>query len=130
VRTPGGDTVRAAQLLRQPATKLADLWQQRIVALDTTPQTERLDLASVETAVRRQLQEVGRARRDERRRIPDTVRFDDIPGLSNEVVQRLNEVRPTTLGQALRISGLTPAAVAVVSGYVRARRSGDKAVGR
>ena len=133
VRTPGGDTIPAAQLLRQPATKLTDLWQRGVVALDTSMQTERLDLASVETTVKyegylkRQLQEVGRARRDERRRIPDTFRFDDIPGLSNEVVQRLNEVRPTTLGQALRIPGLTPAAVAVVSAYVRA---GGRAVGR
>jgi tRNA uridine 5-carboxymethylaminomethyl modification enzyme len=38
-----------------------------------------------------------------------------VPGLSNEVVQRLSHVRPLTLGQALRVPGVTPAAVAVIA---------------
>jgi tRNA uridine 5-carboxymethylaminomethyl modification enzyme len=41
-----------------------------------------------------------------------------VPGLSREVVQRLSQVRPDTLGQALRVPGVTPAAVAVLSAYV------------
>ena len=83
-----------------------------------------VDLASVETAVkyagylRRQESEIERARKDERRRIPADFPFDRVPGLSREVVQRLSQVRPDTLGQALRIPGVTPAAVAVLSAYV------------
>jgi len=41
-----------------------------------------------------------------------------VPGLSREVVQRLTQIRPDTLGQALRIPGMTPAAVAVLAAYV------------
>jgi tRNA uridine 5-carboxymethylaminomethyl modification enzyme len=41
-----------------------------------------------------------------------------VPGLSREVVHRLNQVRPDTLGHALRIPGVTPAAVAVLAAYV------------
>ena len=61
---------------------------------------------------------VDRARKDERRRIPGNFPFDRVPGLSREVVQRLTQVRPDTLGQALRVPGVTPAAVAVLSAYV------------
>ena len=81
-------------------------------------------MASVETSVkyagylRRQEAEVARARKDERRRIPSGFPFHRVPGLSREAVQRLSQVRPDTLGQALRIPGLTPAAVAVLASYI------------
>ncbi len=83
-----------------------------------------LDATSVETTVkyagylRRQESEIERARKDERRRIPSNFPFERVPGLSREVVQRLSQVRPDTLGQALRIPGVTPAAVAVLAAYV------------
>jgi len=83
-----------------------------------------LDATSVETTVkyagylRRQEGEIERARKDERRRIPSNFPFERVPGLSREVVQRLSQVRPDTLGQALRIPGVTPAAVAVLAAYV------------
>jgi tRNA uridine 5-carboxymethylaminomethyl modification enzyme len=83
-----------------------------------------IDIASAETAVkyvgylRRQESEIERARRDERRRIPREFPFERVPGLSREVVQRLTQVQPDTLGQALRIPGITPAAVAVLGAYV------------
>ena len=62
--------------------------------------------------------EIEKAKKDERRRIPPDFQFDRVPGLSREVVQRLNQVRPDTLGHALRIPGVTPAAVAVLAAYV------------
>ena len=74
------------------------------------------DVASAETTVkyagylRRQESEIARSRKDELRRIPLDFPFDRVPGLSREVVQRLSQVRPDTLGQALRIPGVTPAA--------------------
>ena len=86
--------------------------------------TEAVDLATLETTVkyegylRRQQSEVERARRNERRRIPADFEFDKVLGLTREVVQRLDQVRPDTLGQALRVPGVTPAAVALLSTYV------------
>ncbi len=62
---------------------------------------------------------IERTEKDERRSIPTTFLFAGIPGLSREVVQRLTEVRPETIGQASRIPGVTPAAVAVIAAYVR-----------
>jgi tRNA uridine 5-carboxymethylaminomethyl modification enzyme len=83
------------------------------------------ELASVETAVkfegylRRQQESVERARRHEDRVIPPGFPFARVPGLSREIVQRFEQVRPETLGQALRIPGATPAAVAVLGAYVQ-----------
>jgi tRNA uridine 5-carboxymethylaminomethyl modification enzyme len=105
--------------------RLADLVaQERLPRFELEAADAAVDLASAETAVkyagylRRQESEIARARRDERRGIPRDFPFDRVPGLSREVVQRLFQVRPDTLGQALRIPGVTPAAVAVLGAFV------------
>jgi tRNA uridine 5-carboxymethylaminomethyl modification enzyme len=125
VRLTSGDRVPAIRALCQPEVRLADLIAAGSVpgmALDEA--TAALDIASLETTVkyagylRRQEAEVARAKRDERRRIPADFAFERVPGLSREVVSRLTEVRPDTLGHALRIPGVTPAAVAVLAAYV------------
>jgi tRNA uridine 5-carboxymethylaminomethyl modification enzyme len=54
----------------------------------------------------------------EGRQIPLDFRYENIPGLSNEVRQKLGRVQPLTLGQAGRIPGVTPAAVAVLDVYL------------
>src|SRR4029450_5901361 len=83
-----------------------------------------LDLASIETDfkyegyLRRQQTHVDRQRRQEGRSIPESFEFAGIPGLSREMVQRLTERRPMTLGHAARIPGVTPAAVAVIASYL------------
>jgi tRNA uridine 5-carboxymethylaminomethyl modification enzyme len=124
VRTPDGNRVPAAQVLRQPEVRLADLADQG-VPLQLTPNVGDLDAASAETEIKyegylkRQRQVIERTEKDERRSIPPTFTFTGIPGLSREVVQRLTEVRPETIGQASRIPGVTPAAVAVIAAYVR-----------
>ena len=130
VRSASGDRVPAAQLLRQPEVRLETLLTDGQVRLDVDPSASTLDVVSVETAVkyegylRRQEHEVERSRRDERRRIPQDFPFDQVPGLSREVIQRLSQVRPDTLAHALRIPGVTPAAVAVLSSYVGRLRPG------
>jgi tRNA uridine 5-carboxymethylaminomethyl modification enzyme len=124
VRAETGDRVPANQFLRQPEVRLERLIREGRVPLDIDPDFASADIASVETSVkyagylRRQESEIERARRDERRRIPCDFPFERVPGLSREVVQRLTQVRPDTLGHALRVPGITPAAVAVLSAYV------------
>src|SRR5262249_14667405 len=125
VRAASGDSVPASQLLRQPHVRLADLIAGgHVPRLEIDPAAASFDIASAETTVkyagylRRQESEIERARRDERRRIPPGFPFDRVPGLSREVVQRLRQVQPDTLGHALRIPGVTPAAVAVLGAYV------------
>jgi tRNA uridine 5-carboxymethylaminomethyl modification enzyme len=124
VRNDNGDTVTASQLLRQPEVRLEELLCSRAVTLDVNPSHRDIDVASVETSIkysgylRRQEAEVARAKKDEARRIPAGFRFDEVPGLTREVVQRLAEVQPDTLSHALRVPGVTPAAVAVLSAHI------------
>jgi tRNA uridine 5-carboxymethylaminomethyl modification enzyme len=130
VRNNWGDRMPAAQVLRQPEVRLEALLRENQVRLDLDPSASTLDIVSVETTVkyegylRRQEHEVERSRRDERRRIPADFPFDQVPGLSREVIQRLSQVRPDTLAHALRIPGVTPAAVAVLSSFVGRFRPG------
>jgi len=125
IRSASGGRVPASQLLRQPETRLSDLLAaQRLPYFQTDSVTAEVDIASIETTIkyagylRRQESEIERARKDERRRIPVNFPFERVPGLSKEIVQRLSQIRPDTLGHALRIPGVTPAAVAVLSAYV------------
>jgi tRNA uridine 5-carboxymethylaminomethyl modification enzyme len=129
VQTASGDRVRASQLLRQPEVRLASLVAQgRLTELEIDGDAaSSVDIPSVETTVkyegyiRRQQSEIERSRKDERRRIPKDFVFEGVPGLSREVVQRLKQVSPDTLGHASRIPGVTPAAVAVLAAYVGRR---------
>jgi tRNA uridine 5-carboxymethylaminomethyl modification enzyme len=131
VRMPGLGSRSAAAVLRQPGVRLQALAESAGLALELEPQDATLDMASVETEVKyegylaRQRRDIQRAQRDERRRIPDGLVYGAVPGLSREVVERLSQVRPETLGQALRIPGITPAAVAVLGAFVARAEAAD-----
>ncbi|MBT4127517.1 MAG: tRNA uridine-5-carboxymethylaminomethyl(34) synthesis enzyme MnmG [Nitrospina sp.] len=64
--------------------------------------------------IQRQNQVVSKQKKLENYRIPIDFNYESISGLSCEVVQKLESIRPTTLGQASRISGITPAAVSII----------------
>ena len=120
----GANSRVAADVLRQPQVRLADMVARGDIALEIDSDSSELDLASVETEVKyegylkQEASRVARASREERRRIPMEFPFARVPGLSREAVQRLSQVRPETLGQASRIPGITPAAVAVLSAFI------------
>lgn len=93
------------------------------------------DLSSVEPAIQeqieidalyagymaRQMAEIEAFRKDEALKIPDVLDYAQIGGLSNEVRQKLEQVRPATLGAASRIPGVTPAAVIALLRHVKKR---------
>lgn len=121
----GEKTVPMTQVLRRPGVTLAALAEGGAVRVETGGDGAGYELSSVETVVkyegylRRQEATVARGERDERRRIPSGFRYGEVPGLSREVVERLSSFGPATLGQAGRVPGVTPAAVAVLGSYVR-----------
>jgi len=69
--------------------------------------------------IKRQAKEVARFKKMERTRIPPDLDFGKIPGLSHEVKEKLGQLRPLSLGQASRISGITPAAISVLLLYLK-----------
>jgi len=113
-----------AQVLRRPEVRFADL-----LLMDEGMGPEEPEVTyQVEVQLKyqgyieRQFQEVGRFKRLEAKRIPEDVDYDAIPGLSNEVREKLRAVRPTSVGQASRISGVTPAAISILLVFLERRR--------
>ena len=110
------------QWLRRPEAKITTLLgsvrealaQEPVHGLLTTVETE----AKYAGYICQQQRQIDRLRESEFRRIPTTFGFSDIPGLSTEAKQKLERVRPQTLGQAGRIPGITPAAIAVLDVYL------------
>jgi tRNA uridine 5-carboxymethylaminomethyl modification enzyme len=107
--------------LKQAEVRLADLVAGGQLTLELAAPDASLDLASIETDfkyegyLRREEAAVERQRKQENRPIPVAFDFRGLPGLSREMVERLTESQPATLGQASRIPGVTPAAVAVIA---------------
>jgi tRNA uridine 5-carboxymethylaminomethyl modification enzyme len=113
---------RLVQWLRRPEAKIASLFTSIKEALGEEPVHGLL--ATVETEAKyagyiaQQERQIDRLRESELRRIPPAFEFANIPGLSTEAKQKLERVRPQTLGQAGRIPGITPAALAVLDVYL------------
>jgi tRNA uridine 5-carboxymethylaminomethyl modification enzyme len=124
VSVSGGQRIPARRALQQPDVRLTTLIDAGEISVNIDDRDRLIDLASLETEfkyegyLKRELVAIARQRRQEGRTIPGGFRFEGLPGLSREIVQRLSEVRPETLGQAGRIPGVTPAAVAVISAYI------------
>jgi tRNA uridine 5-carboxymethylaminomethyl modification enzyme len=124
IRTERGDRQAASALLRQPEVRLQSLLDAGQLVLELEAAGWALDVASLENEVKyagylkQEALSVERVQRQERRRIPDGFAFAGVPGLSREAVQRLSQVRPETLGQASRIPGITPAAVAALGVFL------------
>ena len=112
-----------ADLLRRPA-----LTYELLTALDENrPILSRAERLTVETDVKyagyanRQLLEVEHQRKLEERRLPDDIDYASIKGLRIEAAQKLERLRPSTVGQASRISGVNPADITVLLIYLGAK---------
>ena len=113
---------RNGQWLKRPEARIAEIssWIREVLGEEPIPAM----LTTVETETKysgyigQQERQMERLKAAERRPIPPDFTFDGIPGLSREVRDKLNRVRPATLGQAARIPGVTPAAVAVLDVYL------------
>jgi len=114
------------QWLRRPEASISDIegWinqslgEQPTYGLLTTIETE-IKYAGYIAQQERQIQRLKKA---EGRRIPSNFAFREIPGLSKEIGEKLEKVQPITVGQAARIPGVTPAAIAILDVYLSIER--------
>ncbi|RAP37367.1 tRNA uridine-5-carboxymethylaminomethyl(34) synthesis enzyme MnmG [Legionella quinlivanii] len=116
---------KAIDLLKRP-----EISYQQLQALDSLelPElsdevAEQLDIQSKYAGyIERQQLEIERLRKHETTQLPDSLDYAQVTGLSNEVVQKLAKIRPTTLAQAGRISGVTPAALSLLLVHLKKHR--------
>jgi tRNA uridine 5-carboxymethylaminomethyl modification enzyme len=108
--------------LRRPENTISSLAESLTDVLGQEPVHGLLATIETETKyagyISQQQRQMERLRNSELRRIPANFQFAGIPGLSSEAKQKLERVRPQTLGQAGRIPGITPAAIAVLDVYL------------
>jgi len=119
-----------AQLLRRPEIHFEHL---RFFVQDLE-EVEDVVAEEIETRIKyqgyidRQEHEVEKLKRMEGLRLPEDIDFESVYGLTTEVKEKLNRVRPRTLGQASRISGVTPAALMAVQVHLKRKRSDNSKV--
>ncbi|TIP01494.1 MAG: tRNA uridine-5-carboxymethylaminomethyl(34) synthesis enzyme MnmG [Mesorhizobium sp.] len=111
----------AYELLAHPGVDMAWLArvEPRFAALDAKT-AERLETeAKYSVYLGRQQADVEQIRHEESRLIPDTIDFSDVPGLSNELKQKMRTLQPRSIADAQRMEGMTPAALAIIVAHVR-----------
>jgi tRNA uridine 5-carboxymethylaminomethyl modification enzyme len=105
------------ELLRRPEVRYADLMTLPSAGpgvTDTDVIAQMEIQARYQGYIDRQREEVARAAGTEGLALPESLDFSQVPGLSHEVQQKLEEFRPQTIGQASRIQGITPAAISLL----------------
>ncbi len=114
------------ELLRRPGVGYADLMQ--LCATSAVQDPAVAEQVEVQVKYRgyidRQKEEIARSARLEETQLPEGLDYASVRGLSTEACQKLAQQRPETLGQASRISGITPAAIALLQVHLRRLREG------
>lgn len=118
------ESVSAAKFLRRPEISVSDI---RDLGLNEDIEDDVAFKIEVELKyegyIERQRREAAHFRKLEKMAIPDDLDYDVIPGLSRELRERLSKFHPTSLGQASRISGITPAALTALMVGIRAAQA-------
>ena len=112
--------ISLAELLRRPALDydaLAEIDANRPALSRGVRMTAEISI-KYEGYIKRQIAEVNRKARLEEKKIPENIDYQSVKGLRIEAVQKLSKVRPLTIGQASRISGVSPADISVLMIYL------------
>ena len=118
---PLKNMVSQADLLRRPELVLESLQDLTgvEVQVDLSVRLEVQNQVKYEGYIKRQKEQVERFKKLENIALPENMNYSELPGLSHEVVEKLGRVRPKSMGQASRISGVTPAAISVLQIWLR-----------
>jgi tRNA uridine 5-carboxymethylaminomethyl modification enzyme len=121
-----------ADLLRRPELSLAQIsmlptgQQEAVKELVQSDVRDEIQLqVKFQGYLKRQEEQVARFKKMEGMNLPEDIDYTSLSGLSNEVVEKLSRVRPRSLGQASRISGVTPAAISVLQVHLK-KNQGQK----
>lgn len=124
-KMPLKNSTKLSQLLRRPEISLSDI---RVIFPEIVKYSRDVD-SQVEVQIKyqgyvnRQNDIVERFQKMEYVRLPDDIDYTQISGISREVCEKLIRIKPRSLGQASRISGITPAALTLLSFYLKKQRS-------
>ena len=121
------NTVTAADLLKRKGVKYDDL--RNVIELPELADDvkKQVEISIVyEGYIKKQMEQVERMEKLESKLLPEDLNYDDVSSLRNEAREKLSEIRPISLGQASRISGVSPADISVLIVYLEQYRRGAK----
>jgi tRNA uridine 5-carboxymethylaminomethyl modification enzyme len=121
-----GQGLPAEQLLRRPEMNLNQVAALGHLSLSGWNEMQVLGIENrvkYQGYIDRQIQDAEKMKKWEKRGIPSDMNFRSIPGLTREVIEKLERIKPQTFGQAQRISGMTPAALSLLRIYLEKRHS-------
>ena len=120
--------VSFSELLKRPQITYEDLAE---IDDETRPELSYHEVTQLEVQIKyegyiqKQMQQIARFKKLENRRLPEELNYQEIEGLRIEAVQKLNQIKPASVGQASRISGVSPADINVLLVYLEKRRRGS-----
>jgi len=112
---------RLEKVLRRPGVSYQDaLAQEKVIPVLTSDEVNEVEIEiKYEGFIKRQLGDIGRFSKLERIKVPERIDYKVIHGLSNEIKEKLSNIKPLNLGQASRVSGVTPAAISILMVYIK-----------
>ncbi|NRQ44354.1 tRNA uridine-5-carboxymethylaminomethyl(34) synthesis enzyme MnmG [Rheinheimera sp. YQF-2] len=122
VKTPLTKEANLEELMRRPEVTYAQLMQISDLGPGIADQAaaEQVEIQiKYEGYIHRQQDEIAKQQRNEQTLLPQQFDYKSVKGLSNEVIVKLNQTQPQTVGQASRISGITPAAISLLLVYLK-----------
>ncbi|PCH95900.1 MAG: tRNA uridine-5-carboxymethylaminomethyl(34) synthesis enzyme MnmG [Gammaproteobacteria bacterium] len=122
LKTPMSKEASLEDLIRRPEVRYQDLMKIEGLgpAIADTQAAEQIEIQTKYAGyIDRQLDEIAKKKRNENTLIPIEFDYTQLSGLSNEVVAKLQDARPETLGKASRISGITPAAISLLLVFLK-----------
>jgi tRNA uridine 5-carboxymethylaminomethyl modification enzyme len=114
--SPVREDITLEQLLKRPEVTYEMIKKYSPPVTELGGEVERQVEVTVkyEGYIARQIESTGKLIRLEEKKIPETIDYKSLPGISKEILSKLEEVRPVSLGQAGRIQGMTPAALSLI----------------
>jgi tRNA uridine 5-carboxymethylaminomethyl modification enzyme len=106
--------------------KLSQIWPQETALISSKTKKQIAINGIYSSYIKRQEQDIEIFLKEENMKIPSDIDYGDIKSLSNEVREKLSKALPTTIGAALRISGVTPAAIMAVMVYIKSVKMSNK----
>ncbi len=117
------DRISLWELLRRPEIQIQDFCDFGLLALHDIDIMEQIEIQSkYEGYINKQNEQVARFDKMDNKLLPEDLNFEEVYGLSNEARQKLEKVRPVSIGQALRVSGINPADINILLIFLEKKR--------
>ncbi|MFO7980357.1 MAG: tRNA uridine-5-carboxymethylaminomethyl(34) synthesis enzyme MnmG [Candidatus Aminicenantes bacterium] len=128
IKSDKGETISLKKYLKKPEIKFKDIMKSTKEFNNLTDEEVRHIESEIkyEGYIKKQEKEIQKMKKIERQKIPTDIDFKSIPGLTAEVTEKLIKFKPKTIGEAKKISGVTPAALLNIHIYIQIQAKKDK----